>query len=646
MSDIHIYLEREQPVKVITLEPTGARGPVGPQGPAGAAGPNSVTSATTSDATCELSLESLQVGQNSVVTGSAAAAIGECTASSSYDFAAGYQNTASGGASIALGSGSTASGVVSFANGGACVASADFSHAAGFRAKAIHNGASVESDSQDADVESLTTDEKTFRFANGYRFLGGSATFEGTVLANHIHGNLAGSVYAHVRAGEALLKGDPVYISGSHGTAPNLIPIVSKADASNSAKMPAIGIMDADLANNANGHMVITGTIADLNTAAYAVNDTLYVASGGGLTATPPTANSQPVARVERSNANNGALIVKVNGLASNGGNGVSDANKLVRFSSTGTIPVASIGGLGTGVATALAVNTGSAGAFVVNGGTATNMTFAGTAAFTSTTRPTSAGTGTPAATSLITLNDWAEEQIWNMYRLPKTSTPAITQNGATTALNSSDGIALRIESANTAPRPVAAFNRIINRNPAVGNQNVVTPMRVATMVAMGVGNENHRIRFFIGGANGTLPPYANEQPISGRGWGWELFYSATNARHEIALFAHDGTTFVRTDGLSGRSNPIAGPTSINQICSMIIGINASGLVSLWANIPTSDGRATRPSATPVLTLAGGPTSGNYGTFGGICCSAVAQSTGTAGAITDIRFESPTIILD
>lgn len=406
MSDIHIYLEREQPVKVITLEPTGARGPVGPQGPQGPAGPNSVTSATTSDATCELSLESLQVGQNSVVTGSAAAAIGECTASSSYDFAAGYQNTASGGASIALGSGSTASGATSFANGGSCVASADFGHASGFRAKAIHIGASVESDSQNADVESTTTDEKTFRFANGYRFLGGSATFEGTLFANHIHGNIAGNVYTHVRAGEALTKGDPVYISGSHGTAPNIVPIVMRADASNAAKMPAIGIVDADIANNANGHAVITGVISDINTNAYAVNTVLYVASGGGFTSTPPAANSQPVAIVERSNTNNGAVIVKVNGLASSGGNGASDANKLVRFSSTGTIPVASIGGLGTGVATALAVNTGSAGAFVVNGGIATDMTFAGTAAFTSTTRPTSAGTGTPAATSLITLTD------------------------------------------------------------------------------------------------------------------------------------------------------------------------------------------------------------------------------------------------
>jgi hypothetical protein len=291
------------------------------------------------------------------------------TASGLYSFAGGFNSTASGNLSFAFG-GATASGIAAFAFGDGATASADASYAFGTNAESIHQGASVETDSQIAvATQSITTDEKVFRFLNGYRFLGGSAYFEGTVLANHIHGNLAGSVYAHVRAGEALLKGDPVYVSGSHGTGSNLIPIVSKADASNAAKMPAIGIMDADLANNANGHMVITGTIADLNTAAYAVNDTLYVASGGGLTATPPAANSQPVARVDRSNANNGALIVKVNGLASSGGNGVSDANKLVRFSSTGTIPVASIGGLGTGVGTALAINVGSSGAFVVNGG-------------------------------------------------------------------------------------------------------------------------------------------------------------------------------------------------------------------------------------------------------------------------------------
>ena len=157
-----------------------------------------------------------------------------------------------------------------------------------------------------------------------------AATVSGTLTASHIHGNLAGSVYAHVRAGEALLKGDPVYVSGFHnGTS---TAEVSKADASNAAKMPAIGIMDANLAHNATGHMVITGTITDVNTAGYAVNAELYVASGGGMTATPPTARAQPVARVERVNANNGAIIVKVNGLSASD----ATASTLVRRDAIG----------------------------------------------------------------------------------------------------------------------------------------------------------------------------------------------------------------------------------------------------------------------------------------------------------------------
>ena len=159
-----------------------------------------------------------------------------------------------------------------------------------------------------------------------------TATVTGTLTADHIHGNLAGNVYSHIRAGEALSKGDPVYVSGSHGSGSTLIPIVSKADASNAAKMPAIGIMDAAVANNANGHMVIVGTITELNTAAYSVNAELYVASGGGFTATPPTARAQPVARVERANANNGAVIVKVNGLSASD----ATANTLVRRTSGG----------------------------------------------------------------------------------------------------------------------------------------------------------------------------------------------------------------------------------------------------------------------------------------------------------------------
>jgi hypothetical protein len=321
----------------------GPAGPTGPTGPAGPAGPNSVTSATTSDGTCALSISSLVVGFGSV-GGSGSASFGSGIASGSRNFAIGLDTETTESDSFAGGRFSLASGQVSYAFG--------------VKANAIHDGASVESDSQDAIVESTTTDEKTFRFQNGYRFLGGSATFDGTLFADHIHGNIAGSVYAHVRAGETLAKGDPVYISGSHGSGASLIAIVSKADASDPAKMPAVGIMDAAVANNANGHMVITGTITELDTNAYAVNTVLYVASGGGFTATPPAANSQPVAIVERANTNNGAVIVKANGLASSGGNGASDANKLARFSSAGTLPISNIGGLGANVATFLTTPT------------------------------------------------------------------------------------------------------------------------------------------------------------------------------------------------------------------------------------------------------------------------------------------------
>ena len=51
--------------------------------------------------------------------------------------------------------------------------------------------------------------------------------------------------------GSALTKGDPVYISGSVGTSGRLE--VQLADAGNSAKMPAVGLLKQDLAINGEG---------------------------------------------------------------------------------------------------------------------------------------------------------------------------------------------------------------------------------------------------------------------------------------------------------------------------------------------------------------------------------------------------------
>lgn len=196
-----------------------------------------------------------------------------------------------------------------------------------------------------------------------------TAEVTGTLTAPHIHGNLAGSLYAHVRAAEDLDKGDPVYVSGSHGSGATLIAEVSKADASNAAKMPAVGIMDADVLANATGHMVISGTISDLATNTYSINAELYVDSGGGLTATPPTARAQPVARVERSNLNNGAILVKVNGLSASDATG----NTLVRRTSGGDASFGALNATALDVASSR-VTIGPTG--VVNFGATSSLVF------------------------------------------------------------------------------------------------------------------------------------------------------------------------------------------------------------------------------------------------------------------------------
>ena len=321
------------------------------QGPAGVNGPNSVTSATTSDGTCDLSVFTLDATQG----------IG-----AGLNPTSGRSITANGGDGTGIYvSATSGTGLLIEVDTGIAldVTSNTGNDIATFRDE-LNNGLNIENprgwitwvyEPSDIYLGRLKTDDitanrewtlpdRTGNIALTEDYTAGTATIDvlnatvqGTLTAAHIHGNIAGSVYAHVRAGENLAKGDPVYISGSHGTGANLIAIVSKADASNAAKMPAVGVMDAAVSNNANGHMVITGTISDIDTNAYAVNSVLYVASGGGWTSTPPAANSQPVAIVERSNTNNGAVIVKVNGLASSGGNGASDANKLVRYPSAGS---------------------------------------------------------------------------------------------------------------------------------------------------------------------------------------------------------------------------------------------------------------------------------------------------------------------
>jgi hypothetical protein len=149
--------------------------------------------------------------------------------------------------------------------------------------------------------------------------------------------------YAHIEAcrfpvkntsGGSLTIGTPVYATGSVGASG--ATEVAAADASNSATMPCIGVLEATLANNASGFAVPLGMVRNLNTSAYSMNGVVYVAAGGGLTPTRPTGTTelvQNIGRVVRVHASTGEILVMGPGRT----NDVQNLIPTSRLASSGT---------------------------------------------------------------------------------------------------------------------------------------------------------------------------------------------------------------------------------------------------------------------------------------------------------------------
>jgi len=140
----------------------------------------------------------------------------------------------------------------------------------------------------------------------------------GLATLPHIHGSLAGDIYVHVKNthGSALSRGTPVYVKGNVGGTDRVE--VGAADFDDPTKMPAIGLLDQDLNQNATGDAVILGELPNANTAAYALNTELYVGNAGTLTATRPTTGQvQSVGVVSRVQSNTGVIVVNMQGTRS-----------------------------------------------------------------------------------------------------------------------------------------------------------------------------------------------------------------------------------------------------------------------------------------------------------------------------------------
>lgn len=151
-----------------------------------------------------------------------------------------------------------------------------------------------------------------------------SLTPTGLTLANwpeseyEVRGDLDGGIKFTAQAGEALSKGDAVYISGNSGD----VPIVEKADASNAATMPAWGLVWQDGANGTEVQIITFGALygtgnAPLDTTGFTIGDSLYVSdtTAGQLTNVQPSGENsllQNIGKVQRVQANNG--IIRVGG--------------------------------------------------------------------------------------------------------------------------------------------------------------------------------------------------------------------------------------------------------------------------------------------------------------------------------------------
>src|SRR6056300_236016 len=136
-----------------------------------------------------------------------------------------------------------------------------------------------------------TTTQLAADILDGNTFTG-STELTGELTASEFIGNLRGATLFKGQAGEALSKGEVVYISGISGNT----TVVSKADADDSAKMPAFGIVAADASINTSVSIYTFGRLSGLDTSSISEGDELYVSTtAGALTSTAPTGESAAI---------------------------------------------------------------------------------------------------------------------------------------------------------------------------------------------------------------------------------------------------------------------------------------------------------------------------------------------------------------
>lgn len=140
------------------------------------------------------------------------------------------------------------------------------------------------------------------------------AKIDGTNYNTQWIDNYTEDVRQSVKAGEAINKGQAVYISGAYGTN----PIVSKAsNNTEAASSKTLGLLAQTLATNGKGFVITEGKLSGLDTSAAQIADPVWLGTNGNLlfgVANKPVAPANLVylGVVTRVNQNNGEIFVHV----------------------------------------------------------------------------------------------------------------------------------------------------------------------------------------------------------------------------------------------------------------------------------------------------------------------------------------------
>lgn len=167
----------------------------------------------------------------------------------------------------------------------------------------------------DTDYIDFVGQEPAPAYQSGRVYYNGSGSyFAGTEITD-LNINLGQQVIIRCqnKSGDIISKGKVVYIvTSSNNSDTPLITTASYSAESSSAQ--TLGMVMRDIADNANGYIILYGVLTNISTVGYTDGQMLYLADSGSITGSGPVApkHNVRIGQVVRGGQSNGSIFVRV----------------------------------------------------------------------------------------------------------------------------------------------------------------------------------------------------------------------------------------------------------------------------------------------------------------------------------------------